>query len=1068
MSSESGGGVLAWFAGHSVVANLLMIVFLFGGLLTIPRIKKEVFPRATLDVVTVTVPYPGASPREVEKGVLRAVEEEVRALEGVKEVRSVAAEGQGVVHVELLLGTDRNEMLSEVESAVGRITSFPEDAEEPTISLVSNRRQVISLVYSGDHPERVLQMWAERAREDLLARPDITFVQVSGVRPHEISIEISPQVLRRFGLTLRDVAARVTSASVDLPAGEIEARDGEIALRTTEREEDARQFARVPLVAGPGGSEVLLGDVARVRDGYRDVDRATFFNQEPAVRVDVFRVGDEEPLEVSRAVQDFAREQRAELPPSVRIATWNDQSQIYADRMSLLLKNAYLGLAIVLIILALLLEPRLAFWVTLGIPISFLGAALLLPSVDVSINLISLFAFIVALGLVVDDAIVVGEAIYRRRQESKSYAEAAIAGVRDVAQPVLFSIATTCIAFTPMLFVPGVAGQFFRNIPLVVILVLAVSLVESLLILPAHLSHPMPRALEVILTPFIWLMKKARSDRVSEKLEEFVDRRYVPAVRAATKWRYVTLAVAVFALLLVVGLQAGGRLGFRFLPDIQDDQIRASVELPVGTPFSKTLEIQRQVVEAAQRAVPDDDAGILQGVLSDVGIISARDQPSALVPRMGSHLAYVTADLVAAGKRTLTSKGFVERWRRELESLPETASVKFAYNAGATTGAPINLRLGHPDQSTLEEAAQRVAAGLGEYENTIDVDDGVTRGKERIDFQLTERGRAQGFTEADLARELRGFFFGAEVQRFQRGRHEVRVYVRLDEPDRDSLEDLERLTLRAPGGGEMPLGEVAELRWGHAFTRIERTDLRRTVNVTAYLQGEVTPGKIVAHFEDNRLREIRKEYPELSVDAGGQQQSQAEAVSSLASGFAVAAIVMYGLLAIAFQSYVQPFIVLAAIPFGFVGAVFGHLAMGFNLSLSSLFGLVALSGVVVNDSLLLVDSINRESSRTKSEGSSSHPESLIDAAISGGALRFRPVLITSLTTFGGLSPMMFETGVQAQFLVPMALSLGFGILFAPLVLVFIVPSLYLALEDVRRLLRRFFSTDDDEQEVVPG
>lgn len=1060
---QSSGGPIAWMTRNRVAANLLMIVLLVGGVLTIPRITKEVFPTAELDVVTVQVPYPGASPEEVEQGVILAVEEAVRGLEGVKEVRSFADEGLGLVNVELMLGAGRDQMLDDVQNEVGRITSFPEDAERPIVSLATTRRQVISLVYYGDVKDTTLRDLVERARERLLAEPEITLVELSGVRPREIAIEVSRDALRRYGLTLQQIADRVDAASIDLPAGDLETPRSEIALRTTERAETAQAFERVVLISRPDGTQVLLGDVATIRDTFRDIDQAAFYDGKPAARVDVYRVGDQNPLEVAETIKAFAQQERERLPPSVGVATWNDQSQIYADRMGLLVRNGLIGLTLVLLVLGLALEPHLAFWVTLGIPVSFLGGLLFLPAADVTINLISLFAFIVTLGLVVDDAIVVGEAVYRRRQQGADFRKAAIEGTREVGRPVVFSILTTCTAFAPMLFVPGVAGQFFRNIPIVVILVLLASLAESLLVLPAHLSHPMPRLLALVLRPFLWLMSKLRSDKISAWLDRFIERRYVPAVRRVLRFRYVTLAAGVFLILGVIGLQLGGRLGFSFLPRIEDDEITATLEMPVGTPFSTTREVAAELGDTARRLATDmGGAEILEGVYTEIGILSRERTTGGAPPQTGSHYASVTVDLVAAGQREFRSSAFANRWRERVGSVPTAQTLTYSYSLGATQGPPIDLRLSHPDVDTLEAAAADLADAMRRYEGVRDVDDGFSYGKRRIDFTLTPEGRAQGLTSAQLARELRGAFFGAEAQRFQRGRNEVRVYVRLPEQERASLEALEDMVIQTPAGGEIPLRRAADLKWDRAFTRIERTGMQRTLNVTGEVVGDVTANQVVADLEADVLPRLREKYPDLSFAPGGQQESQEEALASLASGFALAVIVMFALLAVAFRSYVQPLIVLCAIPFGMVGAVLGHLLLGYGLSLSSLFGLVALSGVVVNDSLLMGVAIN---------AARKGPGPVTDAVVQGAARRFRPVVMTSLTTFFGLSPMIFETSVQAKFLIPMAISLGFGILFATLILAFIVPCLYMALEDVqgavKRVLDRALPASDEPAEDEP-
>lgn len=1047
--SEEHKGIIPWFARNRVAANLLMLILLVGGLLMMPGVQREVFPQVDLDMIIVEAIYPGASPEEVEQGVIFAVEEAIRGVENVKRILAVADEGRAVVSAELELGADADQALNDIESAVGRITSFPADVEQPIVRIATNRVQVISLIIYGDVEEATLRDLAERARDELLYDERVSFVELGGVRPLEISVEVPRDELRRYGLTLPDIARRIDESSIDLAAGDIETSGGEIVLRTTEREETADAVARIIVISGPGTGTVRLGDIAEVSEGFEDIDQAAFYNGLPAVRVNVFRMGDQTPVGVSEAAREYAETLRSQVPETVNVALWNDISEIYADRMGLLRKNGLLGLVLVLLLLGLFLEPRLAFWVTLGIPVSFLGAMLFLPTVDISLNIISLFAFIITLGLVVDDAIVVGEAVFRRRREEgeRPLVATAVDGAREVARPVIFAIATTCIAFAPMLFVPGVAGKFFRNIPIVVILVLLLSLVESLLVLPAHLSHPMPRLLELLLRPFFWLMSLLRSDAVSRGLDWFVERVYVPLARRLLEWRYLTIACAVALLALVAGLPLGGHLGFSFLPRIQDDEVAATLRMPVGTPEQQTEQLITELVESSYAAATRlGDADMIEGVWADLGIVQPRDMGGAMAIDTGSHLASVQVDLVPAGKRSVSSREFSDAWREEMGRVPGAETLIYSYTTGATGGAPINVRLSHPDTETLRAAAEELAAAMDAYAGVRDVDDGFSAGKERLDFNLTEEARARGLTDANLAQQLRASFFGAEAQRFQRGRNEVRVYVRLSEEERQSLDVIDELVIQTPAGGEMPLSAAANIERSSAFTVIERTDLRRTVNVTADIEeGVANANEVMDELRAGVLRDLEERYPQLRHSPGGEQEEQAEALGSLARGFAIALIVMFAVIAIAFQSYVQPVIVLIAIPFGAIGAVLGHLLLGFDLSLSSMFGLLALSGVVVNTSLLLVVAINDEREKQDDLGA---------AVLAGAERRFRPIVLTSLTTFFGLAPMIFETSVQAQFLIPMALSLGFGVLFATLILVFFVPALYLVIEDIRHLLQR--------------
>ncbi|HJL34273.1 MAG TPA: efflux RND transporter permease subunit, partial [Polyangiaceae bacterium LLY-WYZ-15_(1-7)] len=1063
-------GFLAYFAQNTVAANTIMLVLIAGGLaMLFTTVKQEVFPEVDIDTVLINVPYPGASPAEVEEGVALAIEEAVQGLDGVKEVRTTAVEGNAVVAVELLIGTDNDRALNDVKSAVDRITSFPEDAERPVISLATNRRQVISLVLHGnvEQAEHVLHDLAEQVRFDLLEKDGITYVEIDGTRPLEISVEVPQRRLREHGLTLGQVAQSIRQANVEIPGGGVKTRSGEVLLRTTERRDRGSEFRDVVLRSRADGSQLRLGDVAEIEDGFREEDRESFFNGQRAVMVNVFRVGEETPIEVSDTVKAYLEEELVHrLPPGIEATTWNDQSEVYADRIDLLARNAWIGLILVLVILGLFLEPRLAIWVTLGIPISFAGSLLFLPSADVSINMISLFAFIVTLGMVVDDAIVVGEAIYQKRSEGMGFMDAAIAGVKEVAVPVLFAIITTCVAFSPLLFVPGVSGKFFRNIPIVVISVLLISLIESLLVLPAHLSHKMPWQLRFLLSPLLVPLELLAKLRVDKGLAWFIRKAYRPSLGAALRWRYLTFAIACALGLGTCGLPAGGRLQFTFLPKIEGDVISVQLRMPVGTSVEETRIHQERIVEEAQ-ALIDEHGGerILRGLYSQVGVAQGfGGGPRGSQGSTGSHLMSAMVYLVQSDQREVETRDFAEEWRRRIGEIPGAEALTFSYSIGASAGSPVDIQLSHPDNDVLEAAAERLAEEMGEYPGLRDIDSGVSPGKEQLDLTLTPEGRARVLTEAELARQIRDAFFGAEAVRQQRGREEIRVYVRRPLEERTSMEHIEQLVVRTPDGGEMPLGQAAEVARGRAYTTISRVDGRRVISVTAdIVQGEGNANQIVAALTapDGEVTALMDDVPGLSYELGGEQQEQGQSLKSLGIGFILALFVMYGLLAVAFKSYMQPMIVMfGAIPFGIVGAFGGHIVMGFGLSIISLMGVVALSGVVVNDSLILVDAINRY----REEGMGAE-----EAVRAAGERRFRPILLTSLTTFFGLAPMILEPSVQARFLIPMAISLGFGVLFATAILLMLVPSAYLIVEDIKRGVGKLFARapelfDEDDPE----
>jgi len=1036
-------GPIAWMTRNSVAANLLMAVLIVGGLIMGPTIKQEVFPEFTVDQVRVTVPYPGASPEEVEQSVVLAVEEAVRGLDGVDKVTSQATEGSGSVTIELLLGTDGNRALQDIKSAIDRITSFPEDAERPTVSLVIARHEVITVVAYGDTTERVLRELVEKIRDDLLTNPEITYVELDGVRPFEISVEIPQDTLRAYGLTLDDVAAEIRRTSIELPGGGIKTDGGELLLRTAERRDKGREFADVPIVSGTDGTVVKLGDIATIVDGFADTDVVTTFNGLPAALVKIYRVGEQGPITVAAEVKKYVADLQRNLPPGLHAETWRDFSEIYYDRIHLLLRNAALGLVLVMVVLGLFLEVRLAFWVTMGIPTSIIGAVLLMPLFGVSINMISLFAFILTLGIVVDDAIVVGENVYELSKTRPDFVEAAIVGTRQVGVPVVFSVLTNIAAFVPLFFIPGVSGKLFGIMPAIIVPVFTISLIESLFVLPAHLAHQRPVSRVALFTAL-----NAMTAWVDRLLQWFVATFYRPAQRACLTFRYPTIAAGFALLATIVGLVASGRVEFAFLPKVEGDQSTAYAELPYGVPVEDTEVVTRKLVGCAQQLFEDlGGLDTCRGILAQIGSASMEMGPPGMAAASsGSHKTQVMTYLVPLGQRTFTAAQFTHRWRQCVGELPGLELLTFKFNIGPSAGSPIDVQLIHRDVPTLERAAAELGKLLENYDGIRDIDDGFSMGKPQLDFKIKPAARAMGIRPADLGRQLRSAFYGAEALRQQRGRHEIKVMVRLPERERRSEYFLETLKIRGPQGGEIPIFEAASMTRNRAYTVIRRDDGRRVLNVTAdIIDGVGNAQKILADLKARVLPRLLDGYPGLAYSFEGEQRAQRESFQALILGFVFVLVVIYAMLAIPFGSYVQPLVIMVSIPFGVVGAVLGHVLMGYELSMISMMGIVALAGVVVNDSLVLIDAANQFSA----EGMT--PFEAISAA---GQRRFRPILLTSLTTFFGLMPMIFETSVQARFLVPMALSLGYGILFATVITLLLVPCYYLVVEDLRAFLVR--------------
>jgi multidrug efflux pump subunit AcrB len=1016
-------GPVAWMAGNSVTANLLMIVFLVGGLLVGLQIKQEVFPEFSMDMVNVTVAYPGASPEEVENGIVLAVEEAVQGLEGVGEITSTAAEGMATVIIEAIEGADVTRLWQEIKSEIDRIDTFPDEARKPQVAIADHKRSVLRLALYGKAGETTLRAAAERVRDELLLDPRITQVALSGVRDYEIQVEVPQANLRRYGITLETVAGAVSRASVELGGGSLETAGGDILVRVKDRRDYAREYARLPVLTREDGAQILLEDIAGVVEGFEDTDNWASYNGQPAVQIEVFRVGDQTPVMVAGAAKDVLAQLNHALPRGLKISILRDSSNIFEQRADLLLKNAYIGLGLVFIFLALFLEVRLAFWVSLGIPISFLGSFLFLSPMSFSINMVSMFAFIITLGIVVDDAVVVGENIYHYRRQGLPFLQAAIGGAREVAMPVVFSVLTNIVAFLPLMFIPGFMGKVFKVIPLVVVGVFGVSLVESLFILPAHLGHQGRRR---TIWPLTYLEQWQKY--FSRAFETFVHRRYGAFLGWALGHRYSVLALGIAMLMATAGYVASGRMGMVMFPKVESDYAFCEAMLPYGSPTSRLAIVEKRLVAAAE-TVGRENGGhqLTRGVFSKVDNNRVR----------------VYFYLTDARIRPMGTTQVTVLWRKRVGPITGLESISFESNRGGPgRGKSLTVRLSHRDKKLLDRAGEHLAAGLGEFPIVHDIDDGSAKGKRQFDIRLQPVGERMGLTSQSVARQIRYAFQGIEAVQQQRGRNEVTVRVRLPESERINEATLEDLVLQAPQG-EIMLRDAVDMDPGRAYTAIGRINGRRVISVTVNVRPPSQSEVIRQALVTDVLSGLTRRYPGLSYSFEGHQAEIRESVSALIYGLGLALIGIYVLLAIPFKSYIQPVIIMFCIPFGIIGAVVGHLLMGYSLSVMSLFGVVALSGVVVNDSLILINFANR-----KRQGGAG----VIDAIRAAGIQRFRPILLTTLTTFGGLSPMILETSRQARFMIPMAISLGFGIMFATVITLVMVPALYLVLEDFTDLL----------------
>ena len=1036
-------GTIAWFARNPVAANLLLVFLIVGGLLAAFNVKFEVFPEVKLDRIQVVVPYLGAAPEEVETAVCVRIEESIQGIDGIEQITSTATEGIGTVVVEIAFGADARRVLDDIKNRVDAIDTFPEETEKPIISELIARNRVIDLALSGKVDELGLKAAADRIRNELSSLPTISLVEVTGARPYEISIEVSESALRRHGLTFDEVADAVRRESLDLPGGSVRSASGEILLRTIGQAYRGDEYENLVLFSRTDGTRLLLGQVATVVDGFAETDQSARFDADPTVLISVFRTGDQSVVEIADRVHDYVERTGPTLPEGISLTVWQDDAQAIEGQLSTLVRNGLSGLVLVFLVLTLFLELRLAFWVSLGIPVSFLGAVMLMPGFDVTVNSISVFAFVLVLGVIVDDAIIVGENVYTHQERHGKGLLGAIEGSREIATPVIFAVLTTVAAFMPLTFVPGWVGQLFRVIPLVVVPCLLFSLVESMCILPSHLSHiPTHRRI----TP----MRRLRQF-IAGGLELFIERVYKPTLELTLRWRYLTAAIAVSTLILTAGMVLGGWLTFHYIPPIESDRMIASITMPLGVSVSDTAQAVRKLELGAERLRREllDETGrdYFRHTFASIGdqpMMSRGGGPMASTRDLSAaHLGEFTIELLPSQERARSSEQLSNRWRELTGPIPEAVEVDFNASMFVPLDEDVNVMLVGSDIDRLRAAAGDIKAELSAHAGVYGIADSFRAGKREVQLGITPAAQTLGLTLEDLGRQVRQAFYGEEAQRIQRGRDDIRVMVRYPAENRRSVGDLENMRIRTPNGGEVPFSHVATVQPGQGFSSIRRVDRNRVVNVTASLDQTVTSSGVVLTYLQNRvLPEVLPRHPGVFHVFEGVMALQEEAIGALVIGFFVALMAIFTLLAVPLKSYLQPLIIMSAIPFGLVGAVLGHIFMGQDLTFMSMLGLVALAGVVVNDNLVMVTFINRK--RTL------HTD--VNTAIrEAGVARFRPILLTSLTTFFGLAPLMMERSIDAAFFQPMAVSLAFGVIFATFITLVLVPTTYLIIEDVRRL-----------------
>ncbi len=1030
--------MIAWFARNSVAANLLMVTIILLGVVSLQsELIVETFPQADPDTVSVRVSLRGATPEDIELGVAVRIEEAVQDLEGVKEITSSSSEGNTRVLIEVADGYEPQEILGDIKSRVDAINTFPAEAEKPVISLAQRRYSVIEVTLAGDLASDELRQLGDRVRDELLRIDGISFVNLGYSRNYEISIEVSQDQLRNLKLSLAEISRKIRESSLDLSAGNVRTRGGDVLIRSKGQAYHRDEFASIVVKTNPDGSIIRLGDVAVINDAFEEDAMSTRLNGKNGMILRVLRVGNQGAIDVASKVKQYIVEKQAELPRGVEISYWDDDSETLKSRLGTLWGNMWQGGLLVAILLALFLRPAVAFWVLIGIPISFIGSLIFLAQLGVTINMMSLYGFILAVGLVVDDAIVTGESIYTSIEDRGSGVDAVIEGAHRVAIPVTFGVLTTMAAFLPLVLMDGFIGRIAAPIPVVIIAILTISLIESKLVLPAHLKSLRIHDEKKKLSRFSQWQR-----RFAKGFENGIVRYYRPALASALKNRYSVLASFTGLFLLTLALLDSSWIRFNFMPRIPAETVAARLTMPVGTPFDVTnahiVRIAEVAEELRERYSDGEGNSSIKHVLAVAGSGGGRGA--------ATHRGHVQIETLPVSERPvpLESAQLTREWRQLIGDIPGAENLTFRSEL-IRFGDPVDVQLSGQSFETLETVAEQIKQHLATYPTVFDVADSLNEGKEELRVELTEQGYVLGLTRSDVVNQVSAAFRGFQVQRIQRGRDDIRVLVRLPRDERSTASTLNQLLITTPSGQAVPLEQVASVIPGRGPSTIRRVDQYRVLNISADFNKEETNAVALNRDLENYIQGLLLAYPEINYEMKGEAEEQADSTSSLLAGFVVLLFAIYALLALPLKSYTQPLIVMSVIPFSLIGAVAGHVIMGHALAMVSYMGLLALVGIVVNDSLVLVDYVNQ----ARAQGTQ-----LEDAVRQAGVRRFRAVMLTSLTTFFGLMPMMFGTSTQSLFLIPMAISLGWGIIFATGITLVMVPCNILIADDIRRWLQR--------------
>ncbi len=1041
-------GIIAWFASNHVAANLLMLVIIVAGLISAFTIRKETQPEFELNMIQVEVAYLGAAPQEVEEGVVIKVEEAIQDLNGIKRIRSTAREGFGRVTIEVEQDADVEQVMSEVKTRVDAISTFPALTEKAVIYKQEPDNPVVMIAIHGDMDPFARKAIAQEVRDELMALSSVNKVVYFGDRPFEISIEVSEQTLRQYGLTMSEVSQAVKDSSVDMPGGTIKSEGGDILLRTKGQVYTGSDFGQLVLRTFPDGTRLTLGDIATINDGFVETDGYGRFDGRPTATLQVVAGGQQNEIETARDVKAYLAEKSTSLPAGVEMDTWIDLPQYLEGRLQMMNSNMIMGAILVFIVLSLFLRMKVAFWVIVGLPITFLGALWLMPVWPVTINTLSLFGFIIVLGIVVDDAIIIGESIYTKVRADGHTLDNVIRGAHRVAIPATFGVLTTIAAFSPMMFLGGIAGPFFEAMSFVIILCLVFSLVESKLILPAHLARASIPAVDEndLFHPQRAIGRWERIPRFFLKIQRHVqhglkfviEQKYQPWLERAVDNRGLTLSIFSAVLILTIGLMMSGVARVVVFPEVAADFIRVQMEMESGTaPHVRNAAIEK-----------------IESALLDINEKHVRENPDSLpviqhlgVFTQGDFGAVMFVEIPMTQERPYSMSEITDMWRNSVGEIPGLKDLKFMDASHFGGGDPLSFRLTGTNVDALEAAAAELTGELANYEGIFDISNSAASGGDEIRLKIKPEAEALGLTMASLGRQVRQAFYGEEAQRIQRGKDELRVMVRYPADERRSVADLENMRIRTASGDEVPFESVASVEFGKGYSRISRLDRERTVTVSANIDPIlVEPQQIIKDMSENYIPELLARHPGVSYGLEGASEEEMQLIFDLFFALIVALFLIYALIAIPLHSYTQPLLIMAVIPFGAIGAVVGHVVMGKAISMFSMFGLFALAGVVVNDSLIMVDFINKARERGVP---------VRQAVVESGTQRFRAIILTSFTTAAGLMPILFEQSSQAQYVIPTAISISFGIVFATFITLFLVPSLYMLQTDFFERMGQF-------------